>query len=147
MTNNPAIPLPTFAAAPEPSSVPQRTAAVLHCWLMTALGLLIAGIALYDLRLAQHYEFLRTPCLVAEIIAGCGAAFCFGGAMHYVDVARTAETLWDPVRWYWKILFFIQKRFLMLLQLVLMAGALASVGALILGWKIPGLEEWMYLPR
>lgn len=136
----PAVP-PTPAVAPHH---PQRTQLLLHSWLMTSLGVLIVAVAALDLRIVQQYGFLRTSCLVAGIVAGCGASFSLGGAMHYLDAA--AQPLPQPLHWFWKILFYFHKRLLLLLQLAMMAAAIAAVGALVFDWKIPG-PDWDHLFR
>ena len=112
-----------------------RTEAMLRCWLMTALGLLLAAVALWDFRQGREFGFLRVPVLVSEIVAGAGIASCFGGAMYYVDIALGAGA--SMVRWYWRVLLGAQKRVLLVGQLAAAAIIVLSLGAIIFNKQIP----------
>jgi hypothetical protein len=107
---------------------------------MTALGVLLLGVGLWDFRLGQEFEFLRVECLVAEIVAGAGMAFCFGGAMHYLDLALGTVGGRVPA-WYWRALFVTQKRVLLVGQLGAAAIVVAALGAVIFEEKIPGPDR------
>lgn len=122
---------------------------VAHGWLMTALGLLLAGVALHDFRLGQEFEFLRVQCLVAEIVAGAGMAVCFGGAMHYLDGALGCRGAGGGrVRWYWRVVLVVQKRVLMAGQLGAAAMVVLAVGAIIFDKPIMGADRMagLYTP-
>ena len=127
------------ASAPVGGAAGEVTEQVLRCWLMTALGLLLLGVGMWDFRLGQEYGFLRVACLVGEIAAGAGMAVCFGGGMHYLDLAVGAcGAGGGVVRWYWRGLFLTQKRVLMVGQLAAVGIVVVSLGAIILNKQIPG---------
>jgi hypothetical protein len=110
--------------------------AVLQSWLMTVLGLILVGVAIRDYSVARTHVFLRVHCLVAEIVAGAGIAFCFGGAMHYLDVALAGRTAKGTrAAWYWRVLLVLQKRLLLVGQLA--ATALIVVVLVVIVLKVP----------
>lgn len=110
--------------------------AVVRCWLMISMALLILSVVLWDFRLGQQYDFLRADCLVAGVAAGVGATACLGGAMHFLDVA-----LAGGVAWYWRILFKLNQRLLMLGQLLAIGIAVGAVGLAIFDKPIPGPDR------
>ncbi len=120
---------------------------LLRCWLLIGLGLLLVGAALRDYHIGGEFEFLRTQCLVAEIVAGVGMAFCWGGAMHYLDAALLCRTPSGGVLpWFWRVVFLAQKRLLMVGQLAAMALVVAALAAFIFDKNIPG-PDGMVLER
>jgi len=120
---------------PTTPATAKRTTFLLHASLTFSLGLAILTAIAHDYRLVQRYDFLRTDCLLAGIIAGCATAFCFGGTLHYVHAFLTTAGL--PVAWYVKLLCFLLNRLLLLLQLAAMAVVVLALGALLFGWEIP----------
>ena len=113
---------------------------LLHCWLMIGLGLMLVGAAIRDYRYLQVWDFLRVHFIVAEIIAGVGIAFCFGGAMHYLDlVLAYRRATGAKLAWYWRVLLVLQKRLLMIFQLAAAALVIGLIGLIIFDVPIPGL--------
>jgi hypothetical protein len=113
---------------------------LLHGWLVIGLGLMLVGAAFRDYRLAQTFPFLRVQFLVAEIVAGAGIAWCFGGAMHFVDLAlEYRRATGERLRWYWRLLLVVQKRLLLLAQFAAAALVVGLIVAIIFGWRIPGV--------
>jgi hypothetical protein len=115
---------------------------LLHCWLMIALGVILAAAVVQDYRLLQTYTYLKARILVAEIVAGAGVAFCFGGAMHYLDLALAyRRATGERLAWYWRLLLVVQKRVLVLVQLAGAAVVVTVLGIVIFDWKIPGVAR------
>jgi hypothetical protein len=114
---------------------------LLHCWLVTGLGLILVGAAIRDYRLVQTFGFLRVQFLVAEIVAGAGIAWCFGGAMHFVDLMlEYRRETGERLRWYWRLLLVVLKRVLLMVQLAAAALAVGLIGIVIFGARIPGVD-------
>ena len=122
---------------------PSTTDGILRCGLLTALGLLLAAVALYDYRLGQDYAFLRVQCLVAEIVAGVGMAWCWGGAMHYVNGIMAARRR----RWHAKLLWLTHQRLLLIGQLIGAAILVLALGALIFDKPIPTSDPSVFYPE
>ena len=113
---------------------------LLHCWLVTGLGLMLVGAAARDYRLVQTFQFLRVQFLVAEIVAGTGIAWCFGGAMHFVDLMlEHRRATGERLRWYWRVLLVLQMRVLLVVQLAAAALVVGVIGIVVFGSRIPGV--------
>jgi len=125
----------------EPSMPPRATPSLLHSALLGSLGLLLLVVCYWNFRAVHEYEFLRTNVLVAEIAAGVGAAACFGGSIHFINVALTA-----PLRWFARLPLFIEIRAILLLQLVAAGIVVGSFGLMIFQARIPG-PDYSYLYR
>ncbi|HEY4329160.1 MAG TPA: hypothetical protein VGN88_05440 [Phycisphaerae bacterium] len=150
MTLTPALSPPATTTASPADNTPQKihaaitlTDSILRCWLMMGLGLFGVGAMFRDFQIAQEFEFLRTPCLLAEMIAGSTVAFCFGAAMHYLDTARAANS---NLGWFWRFLLATQKRVLLICQIGAMGMALFACALMLFGEKIPG-PDWSILDR
>ncbi len=114
---------------------------LLHSWLVMGLGLMLVGAAMRNFRLVQTFQFLRGQFLVAEIVAGAGIAWCFGGAMHFVDLAlEYRRGTGERLRWYWRLFLVVQKRALLVVQFMAAALVVGLIGSIIFGWRIPGVD-------
>ena len=103
---------------------------------MIALAILLAAAMQHDYLIARECGFLRIDCLVAAIAGGAGAAFCLGGAMHYLDLA-----LAGGVAWYLRAVFVVQKRILMVAQMAAAGLVVGALGLMIFHEPIPDSER------
>ena len=122
---------PTAPAAEHPVSSGDS---LLHVWTLMALAALLAAAVQWDYILSCHFDFLRIDCIAAGIAGGIGMAICIGGAMHFLD--RAIPGAW----WLWKFLLLVQKRLLMIAQLVVMGLCVYAAGLIAFHKDVPGSE-------
>ena len=131
---------PSPPPLPATSAVISRGTSLLNVWTLIALAALLAAAMQWDYILSCRYDFLRIDCIAAGIAGGIGAAACLGGAMHFTALAPPGT--W----WLWKLLLLVQKRLLMIAQLLVMAVCVFAAGLIVFHMDIPGsqaaLQNW-----
>jgi hypothetical protein len=114
---------------------------LLHAGLLGSLGLLLFAVSWWNFRIVHEEEFLRTNVLVAEIVAGVGAAVCFGGSIHFINVARAM-----PLRWLARLPLWVKVRVLMVMQMGAMVIVIGALYCVVFDKRIPG-PDYSYLYR
>ncbi|HVT80965.1 MAG TPA: hypothetical protein VHM90_09930 [Phycisphaerae bacterium] len=114
---------------------------LLHAGLLGSLGLLLFAVSWWNFRIVHEEEFLRTNVLVAEIVAGVGAAVCFGGGIHFINVARAM-----PLRCFARLPLWVKVRVLMVMQMGAMVIVIGALYCVVFDKRIPG-PDYSYLYR
>ena len=111
----------------------KREVVLAHCMIASAAAVL--GGLYYSYLNFAAIDSLRVHVCVAGIVAGVGSTICLGGAMHYLDRVRMAET----TEWFLRWPLSLYKRAILLAELGTTGVAVFAAGVLIFGLKIPGV--------
>jgi len=116
-----------------------RTGLFLNGALAGAMGLLLLGVIFWNYRQTEWDQFFRVRVLEAQILAGIAAAFCFGGAIYYLNGSMQAESV--RPRWSWRMLIDLKLRALMVGQLLATGLAIGAAGLLLFHEPIPHADH------